>query len=199
VSQVRSRREEYSDSSRQALIDSATRLFAAGGYADTSIDEVAADARLSKGAVYHHFVNKQALFEAVLERLEGGSVHAIATASAGHDNAWDAGMAGLQAFLQHCLDPVYQRLCFIEGPVALGFTCWWEQGEKHEVALIRAMLDGLKAEGLVEPDDLETLTQLLYGSMAAAALAIARADDPAAACRRVQDVIVRMIWGLRAR
>src|SRR5438445_3309170 len=160
MSQIRSRREEYSDASRLALVDSATRLFTERGYAETSIDQVAADARLSKGAVYHHFANKQALFEAVLERLEAETVEAIVAASSSKNSTWDAGVAGLDAFLQRCLDPTYQRLCFMEGPVALGFTCWWEQGEKHEVALINAMLEALKHEGLIEPDDIEMLTRL---------------------------------------
>ncbi|MDP9073455.1 MAG: TetR/AcrR family transcriptional regulator [Actinomycetota bacterium] len=198
---MRSRREEYSDASRRALLDSARRHFSARGFASTSLDDIAADARLTKGAVYHHFTNKQALFEIVLAELETESVLLIteagAQAIARGGSSWDAAMAGLDAFLDHCLDVDYQRICFLEGPLALGFRAWWEQGELHEIALIRGMLVGLDAAGLIESDDIDVLTLLLFGSLLAAAIDIARSEEPQRTRDRVQDVVARMVWGLR--
>ncbi|HZU72401.1 MAG TPA: TetR/AcrR family transcriptional regulator [Acidimicrobiales bacterium] len=193
----RSRRDEYSEATRQALLDSAARLFADKGFAATSLDEVAADARVTKGAVYHHFTNKQALFEAVADQAEVDACAAIMAAAAEAGDPWSGAIAGLDAFLERCLDPVYQRLCFQEGPAVLGFAAWWEHGEKHEIGLIRAMLAGLHAQGLVDSDDLDTLTQLLFGSMAAIALALARADDPKAASLSARQAIIRLVAGLR--
>jgi AcrR family transcriptional regulator len=198
---VKSRREEYSDASRRALLDSARQRFGAQGFAATSLDDIAADARLTKGAVYHHFANKQALFEAVLSELENETVALISAASAAvvpnAGSTWEAALAGLDAFLDRCLDVEYQRICFLEGPLALGFASWWEMGERNEIALIRAMFEGLQNDGLIETDDIDVLTRLVFGSLMAAALDIARADDPPAIRNRVRQVVTRMIWGLR--
>src|SRR5579884_1887365 len=129
----RSRRDEYSEATRRALLDSAARLFAEKGFAATSLDEVAADARVTKGAVYHHFANKKALFEAVADQAEEDACAAIIAAAAGAPDAWAGAVAGLDCFLERCLDPVYQRLCFQEGPAVMGFDSWWAHGEKHEI------------------------------------------------------------------
>jgi AcrR family transcriptional regulator len=198
---IRSRREEYSDASRRALVDSARKCFAAQGFAATSLDEIASDARLTKGAVYHHFASKKALFEAVLSELERETVTEIESstkaAAARGASAWEVALCGLDAFLSRCLDPAYQRICFLEGPIALGFMCWWEMGERNEIGLIHAMLADLHAEGLVETDDLDMLTRLVFGSLIAAALDIARSTEPAVTRDRVRAAVSRMIWGLR--
>lgn len=199
VSPQRSRRDEYSEATRRALLDSAAALFAANGFATTSLDQVAADARVTKGAVYHHFLNKQALFTAVADEVEEEACAAILRAAAGQDSPWDGVLAGLDTFLDRCLDPVYLRLCFQEGPAVMGFLAWWEHGERHEIGLIRAMLSTLKGDGLIEIDDLDTLTQLLFGSMTSAALLLARSDEPQEMRDRVRDAVTRMLWGLRPR
>ena len=197
VSETKSRRDEYSEASRRALLDSARKRFTTDGFAATSIDQVAADARLTKGAVYHHFANKQALFGAVLDELELETVAVIMAAASSSGSAWEAGLAGLDAFLDRCLDPAYQRLCFQEGPVAMGYLQWYEGGEKHEIGLIQGLLVALKAEGLIDIDDLDTLTTVLFGSMCACAQAIARAEDPVAVRNRMREVLVRMLRGLQ--
>jgi AcrR family transcriptional regulator len=198
---TRSRREEYSEASRRALIDSARARFAAQGFGPTSLDDIAADARLTKGAVYHHFASKQALFAAVLAELEAGTVAAIigasTKASATGASTWEAALSGLDAFLDRCLDPVYQRICFLEGPLALGFMSWWEMGESNEIGLIKGLLADLQRAGLIELDDIDMLTRLVFGSLIAAALDIARSAEPTETRDRVRDVVARMIFGLR--
>jgi AcrR family transcriptional regulator len=194
----RSRRDEYSEATRRALLDSAASLFAEKGFTATSLDEVAAGARVTKGAVYHHFANKQALFEAVADQAEEDACAAILSAAAAEaPDTWRGAIAGLDRFLERCLDPVYRRLCFQEGPAVLGFANWWQHGEKHEIGLIRGMLAALHADGLVEHDDLDTLTQLLFGSMTAAALALARAEDPKTESLRIREATLRLVAGLR--
>lgn len=194
---VRSRRDEYSDATRRALLDAATELFARDGFAATSLDAVAAECRVTKGAVYHHFAGKQALFEEVLTESATTTCNAIVAAAAEHADVWDGANAGLDVFLARCQDPVYLRLCFQEGPAALGFTEWWAHGERYEMGLIGAMLAALKTEGLLDVDDVEVLTQLLFGSMTAAALSVARSADRAETSRRIKEVLTRVLVGLR--
>lgn len=191
-------RAQHVEATRRAVLAAARVAFGAKGYAQASVDEIAAAAGVTKGAVYHHFANKQALFEAVADLAEEDACAAIlAAAAAEAPDTWRGAVAGLDSFLERCLDPVYRRLCFQEGPAVLGFADWWEHGEKHEIGLIRGMLAALHAEGLVEHEDLDTLTQLLFGSMIAAALSLARAEDPKTESRRVRDATLRLVAGLR--
>src|ERR1700704_452027 len=67
---VKSRREEYTEATRRALLDAAADLFATSGYAATSIEDVVSRARVTRGALYHHFRSKEDLFEAVYTELE---------------------------------------------------------------------------------------------------------------------------------
>src|SRR5579884_2416993 len=193
----RSRRDEYSEATRRALLESAGRLFAEKGFAVTSLDEVAAEARVTKGAVYHHFANKQALFEAVADQAEQETGSAIVAAFVEKPDPWEGSIAGLDCFLERCLDPVYRRLCFEEGPAVMGFANWWEHGERHVIGVIRGMLAALDEHGLIEHDDLDALTQLLFGSAVACALAIARADDPKSDSLRMREATIRLVEGLR--
>ena len=78
------RRQQYSASTKRALVDVAEALFTEHGYAATSLDAIVAGARVTKGALYHHFSGKQALFEAVFERVESDAARAIATSLTGH-------------------------------------------------------------------------------------------------------------------
>jgi hypothetical protein len=121
----------------------------------------------------------------------------ITAAAADAPSAWDGAVAGWDCFLERCLDPVYRRLCFEEGPAVMGFANWWEHGEKHTMGLIRGMLGALEAEGLVENGDLDALTELLFGAAVACALAIARADDPKAERQKVREATIRLVAGLR--
>lgn len=193
----RSRRDEYSETTRRALLDNASRLFAEKGFTNTSLDEVAAEARVTKGAVYHHFANKQALFEAVADEAEAEVAAALVAAGAQAPDAWTGAVAGLDCFLDRLMDPVYRRLCFEEGPAVMGFANWWEHGEKHTIGVIRGMLAALDADGLVDHEDLDALTQLLFGTAVAAALALTRSGEPKAEGLRFRDAMIRLVAGLR--
>ena len=194
---ARSRRDEYSEATRRALLDAASRLFGEKGFTATSLDEVAAEARVTKGAVYHHFANKQAVFEAVADEAEAEVSAALVTAGAEAADAWSGAVAGLDCFLDRLMDPVYRRLAFEEGPAVMGFANWWEHGEKHTIGVIRGMLAALYAEGIVDYEDLDAMTELLFGTAVATALALTRADDPKAESLRFREAMLRLMAGLR--
>src|SRR5580700_7059862 len=144
---ARTRREEYAEATYEALLDSAAACFFESGFTATSLDAVAKRARVTKGAIYHHFASKRDLFMAVLERQEERSANSVAEAGQRAGDTWTAFVASLDAFLETISDPVYQRLCWVEGPTALGFEEWWACGERYEIEVIRTQLDRAAAAG----------------------------------------------------
>ena len=134
---ARPRRVEYSESTRQALVDSAVALFTEHGYAGTSLDEIARRARVTKGALYHHFGGKQALFEAAFDAVETNVVARLADVVSGPGSPWETTRAGLQAFLEVCLEPSYQRIVVQEGPAVMGWERWREAEEGYTFGVVR--------------------------------------------------------------
>ena len=113
------------------------------GYAATSLDAVAKRARVTKGAIYHHFASKRDLFMAVLERQEETQrPRSSPRRRRPRADPWSGIVAALDAFLETISDPVYQRLCFVEGPAALGFEDWWACGERYEIGSSEASWTG---------------------------------------------------------
>jgi AcrR family transcriptional regulator len=193
---ARSRREEYAEATYEALLDSAAACFYESGFAATSLDEVAQRARVTKGAIYHHFASKRDVFQAVLERQQILSAGAVAQAGAAADEPWSAILAAFERFLELISDPVYQRLCWVEGPAALGFEDWWASGERYEIPVIRDLLDSAAAAGLLVDSDLDMLAHVLFGAVVAGVLGMARSDEPEAVRDRFRLVMLGIMAGL---
>ncbi len=193
---ARTRREEYAEATYEALLDSATACFVEWGYAATSLDAVAKRARVTKGAIYHHFASKKDLFMAVLVRQEETQAEIIAEAATAAGDPWNAIVAALDAFLDTISDPVYQRLCFVEGPVALGFEEWWAFGERYEIGVIRSQLDRVAAAGVLLIEDRDMLAHVLFGAVTAGVLAMARSADPDRARDRFRTVMLQVMHGM---
>lgn len=144
---ARSPRSEATAATRAGLLDAATALFAERGYAGTSIDDVAAAAGMTKGAVYHHFAGKAALFEAVFSAQEA-EVHArLGAALDGVSDHVRGARAALTVFLEACTEPAYGTIVFRDGPIALGWERWRECEVDYGLAFIARVLAGLEAEG----------------------------------------------------
>src|SRR3954451_10391206 len=140
-----SRRQQYSASTKRALVDVAEQLFTEHGYAATSLDAIVAGARVTKGALYHHFSGKQALFEAVFERVEDDASKRIQRALRGKKDPWTKALEGLRAFLVVVQEPAYRRIVIQEGPAVLGYERFREQEERSTFAnvldIVRSVLD----------------------------------------------------------
>jgi len=200
VSTVKSRREQYSQATRAALVEAATRRFADRGFAGTSLEDVAADIQATRGAVYHHFANKTALFEAVFDQLETGVVERSADAAARAPDPWQAAIAALDVFLDECCDPIYGKVVWREAPLALGWHRWRECEERYAYGLISQLVGALMDSGYLERQPLATTTSITFHMLGAAGLALAEAPEPDKP--RVRDeyaaVIGRLMYGLRA-
>jgi AcrR family transcriptional regulator len=196
VETARTRREEYAEATYEALLDSAAACFFESGYAATSLDAVAKRARVTKGAIYHHFASKRDLFMAVLERQEENQARTITLAATAAADPWSAIVAAFDAFLETLSDPVYQRLCWVEGPAALGFEEWWACGERFEIPVIRSQLERVADAGVLLIEDLDMLAHVLFGAVTAGILAMARAADPERERDRFRTVMLQVIQGM---
>lgn len=197
VATVRSRRLEYSESTRDALVDSAVELFTKRGYAGTSLDEVAKRARVTKGALYHHFNGKQALFEAAFDTVETKAMRRLGEIVSGPGHPWETAMAGLRAYVRVCLDPAFQRIVVHEGPVVMGWARWREAEEHFSYGMIRESVTALVTSGEIEDVPIEVMSRLLYGALSAGASMIAGAADPRKASEEVAWSITKVVSGLR--
>ncbi|MDT8914421.1 TetR/AcrR family transcriptional regulator [Amycolatopsis sp. PS_44_ISF1] len=194
---MRSRRLDYSESTRSALVDSAVELFTKRGYAGTSLDEVAKRARVTKGALYHHFSGKQALFEAAFEAVESLVYDRLEKIVTGPGTPWERSLGGLKEFIRSCLDPAYQRIAIHEAPVVMGWERWREAEEQCSFGLVRSGLQSLVDAGEVEPVPVDLTARLLFGALSSAATEIAGAADPKKVSAEIQDVIVRVLLRIR--
>jgi hypothetical protein len=110
--------------------------------------------------------------------------------------AWEGALAALDIFLEAELDPMMQRVCFIEGPAALGFERWWAFGERYYVDTIGLFLDRMIAEGALDTPDRDTLAQMLFGAITAGVLRLARSDNPRAEVEHLRDVAIQIMLGM---
>ncbi|SFB15069.1 transcriptional regulator, TetR family [Amycolatopsis marina] len=199
MSSVKSRREQYSEATRAALLETATRMFAERGFAGTALDDVATATQVTRGAVYHHFSSKKALFEAVFEVMESDAMRRVAEAAAGVADPWESAMVALNEFLERCCDPLYGRLVWHEGPVALGWHGWKLCEEKFAYGLVEQMLGALVESGHIEPTPMETTTRFAFSLLGAAGMLLADAEDADKARVREEcaQVMSRLLSGLR--
>lgn len=188
---------ERSEATRGRLLAAAWRLFGARGYAATSIDDIARRAGVTKGAFYHHFDDKQAIFRAVFEEAEQKLME-TATAAARGPDAWHRFRAGCRAFLEASMDPGVQRIVLRDGPAVLGWETWRAIEARYSLGLIDAGLQEAMAEGQVRPRASTPAAHLLFGALCEGAMMIAQAVDPQQALGLVTGEIDELLGALRA-
>jgi AcrR family transcriptional regulator len=191
------RRQDYGASTRRALVEVATARFTEQGYAGTSLDDVVAGARVTKGALYHHFSGKQALFESVFARVEERAARSIERAVRGSEDPWDKALAGLRAFLEATQTPGYRRVVIADGPAVLGHERYREQQERTTFALVKEIVSAVLAEHDLGPSMVETFSRVFFGAVSASGVAVSSAEDPRRAGAEVEAVIAYILAGLR--
>jgi len=189
-------RSQHAEATRRAVLDAARVLFGRQGYAQTSVDEIADAARVTKGAVYHHFAGKEALFRAVYAEVEtDAQARAV---SAGHPGLApvDQIVAMMNGYLDAALDPEIRRITLIDGPAVVGFEPDEAAAQQPGYAAQRAFLALAMANGQVMELDPDTLVELIGGLAWMAGLIIARASDPDVTRAELGRAVNAMLRGL---
>ncbi|MDT5004761.1 MAG: hypothetical protein QOJ24_1937 [Mycobacterium sp.] len=194
--QARRTQAERTEATTGALVDAARELFAKDGYAATSLDAVAAKARVTKGAVYHHFQGKQQLFEAVFAREVERLCAVLPAVYASKSDPWNAFEACCRAFLEECLEPGLQRIMLLDALPALG----WDGVRRTEAPMMELMEIAIAAAvqaGRIAPRPAGPLAVFLYGALCETSMSVARAGNQTAAHRAALTELSHVLEGLR--
>jgi len=183
---------------REGLIAVARGLFGEHGYDGTSIAAILAATGLARGALYHHFATKEALFDAVLDHEVARIAQVAALAARDADGPVARLRAGCMTWLEVALDPAVQRIVLLDPPAVLGWTRWRELDELHTLGGLRANLHRIAAEGRVAVDEVDPLAHMILAAVSEAALLIARADDAPAALVRGKAALDTLVTRLFA-
>ena len=178
--------------SRQAVLDSACRLFGEKGYADTSLEDISADCGLTIRPIYHYFGNKKALFSAVVEHM---SVRILDTfvVDVPEDPVY-ALRKSWRGFLDLCDDPGFRRIVLIDSPNIMGRQLW-DQSPVYQRAseLVGA---AQPSRGAAKKFRFALMNRVMMGAMAEAALMVAEADDIPMAKREAEKLIITLFTRL---
>ncbi|MFN0247707.1 MAG: TetR family transcriptional regulator [Kofleriaceae bacterium] len=185
--------DELSAETISALTKRARKAFAQRGYAATSVEDVAAEAGLTKGAVYYHFKNKQGLFEAVLRAVQRDVVERIDARSGNARDPGRAVIAGCEAFLDVALDDEIRQIALVDGPSVVGWATWRAIDGEFGLGSLKSGLRECQAAGLLGRSDPDVLAHLISGALNEAVFLIAEASDRAAAHRRVEGAVRAML------
>ena len=193
-----SRQAARSEATRAKLVAAAQDLFAKRGYAGVGTEEIVRRVRVTRGALYHHFVDKRDLFRVVHESLEAEGMERIASvvAEAGSDDPIEVMRAGTRAFLDGAVDPGRARITLVDAPAVLGWAEWRAIDLRHGLGLTIAVLQAAMDAGRIAKRPAEPLAARFVAALGEAGIRVATADNPKAARAEVEDALFALIDGL---
>jgi AcrR family transcriptional regulator len=191
-------RAEQVAQTRAALVRAGRQLFGSKGFAATSVGDIARAARVTTGALYHHFPNKAAVFEAVFEQVHADMMADTIKAVAAADGPTGQLAAGVGVFLDQVMEPEVQRVIITDGPAVLGLERFVELDERNALEGTVALLEAANASGAFQIEDPQTLARLLFGAMTRAGQLIASSADPAATRDAIGATFPGLIRGFAA-
>ena len=189
-------RVRQAEATRNLLIEVARENFTEHGYAATSIDDIIVQAGVARGALYHHFAGKEALFRAVYEVVEGEVIARVMAVAAAQSSPWEALRAGLSTFLDACLEPAFRRIVVLDSVSVLQAQVMEVGIDPVELPMLRTVLTPLMGTATFGGMAIDALTYVALGGLYGASLFIARATDPLAARAEADVVLDTLIGGL---
>jgi AcrR family transcriptional regulator len=192
-------RAEQVAQTRAALVAAGRRLFGERGFTNTSVEDLAREARVTTGALYHHFSTKTLLFEAVFEQAHTEMMAISAEQAGPAPDEVEFLVRGFTAFLDAVLRPDLQRIIVVDGPAVLGLARFTELDERDAFVVIVAILQAAVDAGRLVIDDPATMARLLLGASTRGAILIAGSAQPEETRTAVGDAMRALLTGLVAR
>ncbi len=197
---VRGPKDDQSARTRATLVDAARTLFAEHGYAATGTEDIVQAAGVTRGALYHHFVDKRDLFEAVYTNLQNDLRDRIVAAAQADPDApgWERIRRGVYEYLDHSMEPTVQRIVLVEAPAVFGWERWREIDSEYALGMLKNAMANALEQGLLMESNSETLAHLMLGVLSEASQVIAGAEDVTAARQEVGQYVDHLLDSLRA-
>jgi AcrR family transcriptional regulator len=193
------RRDQHAEDTRRAILAAARQAFARAGYDNTALEDIVGPARLTKGALYHHFKSKAAVLEAVYIEMEQELAAQVTTAvMACTGGAWDRMVVAVDAFFEASAEPAYVGIVLRDAPHVLGTLHGREIDQAIGLGLVIQLLTEVASEGAMRPLPIVATARVLLAAASEVAVAMAYAADPAVARREGTEVVLALIDGLRA-
>jgi AcrR family transcriptional regulator len=194
---TRQRRADMIAATRAKLIAAGRRAFASRGYADTALEDLTADAALTRGALYHHFGGKKGLLAAVIAQIDTETSERLKDILEQAPTLWEGFVEENVAWVKLALEPEVRRIVLLDGPAVLGDQGRWASRSAC-LADTRDSIALLIDQGIVKPIDPEAAAYLVNGAALNASLWIAAADDPDAASVKAVAGLRALLTGLRS-
>ena len=192
------RRVEMMEENRARLIAAARKAFAEKGYAAASMDELTADAGLTRGALYHNFGDKRGLLAAVVHQIDAEMAARAQKIGAQAGDDWDGLLAEGAAYIEMALNREVQRIVLLDGPAVLGDPSQWPS-QNSCLQATKQTVERLIAHGILKRVDAEAAARLVNGAALNAALWIAASEDPKGVLPKAVEAFRYLASGLLAK
>lgn len=183
------------EENRAKLIAAARKAFAEKGYSAASMDDLTAEAGLTRGALYHNFGDKRGLLAAVVDQIDSEMASRAQEIGARAGDDWQGLLAEGAAYIEMALDSEVQRIVLLDGPAVLGDPSKWPS-QSACLQATKEALERLISEGIVKPVDAEAASRLLCGAALNAALWVAASDNPQEELPNAVEVFQSLATGL---
>jgi AcrR family transcriptional regulator len=193
-----STRAETMQQNRAKLIAAARKAFAEKGYEKASMDELTAEAGLTRGALYHNFGDKRGLLAAVVNQIDSELASRAQDAGQRAGGGWQGLLAEGTAYIEMALEPEVQRIVLRDGPAVLGDPSLWPS-QSSCLQATRQTVERLMNEGTLKPVDAEAAARLLSGAALNAALWIAASGRPEEVLPKAVEAFQSLATGLLAK
>jgi AcrR family transcriptional regulator len=187
---------ERSEATRSNLIAAGRTLFARDGYNAVSAEQIVAKAKVTRGALYHHFGDKRGLFHEVCEAVEADVMVRIGESVVGLTDIWEIVLKSSDTFLDICLEPEFQRIAIIDAPSVIGQQELMEIADRYGGALLEALITAMIEAREINPMPVKPLARMLTGALINGGLVIAEAKNQKTARKEVGIVVEALLKGL---
>lgn len=184
---------------REAIMAAARELFTADGFSATSIAVIVARAGVTKGALFHHFDNKEDLFLEVWKVLQiemDAAARNAAIASRSKTDPYAAFLAGCRVYLEWCARPNYQRIVLVDGPAVLGMERWHKLDFELGSETMTRATEFLARQGHFPMYLARPAAVMLQGALNGAGFALS-GDNPDITPDQALETFERLLKGLR--
>lgn len=183
---------------RERLLSAAETLFIAEGYDPVGIERIVAAADVTKGAFYHHFGDKLAIFREVFEAIDQEMADRVRARALTAETPLGMVQRGVRSCFELCTQPRYGRFVYITAPPVIGWTGWYETDNAISREIVMEGLQNAVELGELAPLSVTSLTTLLMGLVLQGAIAVVNSDTPQRTARELADEADHILLALAA-